>query len=74
MGGAGNDEAAGKYKLIYIYMHTHTHTHSHTHTLGLWEELERMVPLANISYLFDESKGLGSVAPMYPPPPPPGVR
>ena len=33
-----------------------------------------MDALPNISYLFDESKGMGTVAPAYPPPPPAGVR
>ena len=43
-------------------------------TRGIWEHLLNMQPLPNISYLFDESKGMGTVAGSYPAPPPEGVR
>uniref|UniRef100_A0A6T8MTK1 Xylose isomerase-like TIM barrel domain-containing protein n=1 Tax=Hemiselmis andersenii TaxID=464988 RepID=A0A6T8MTK1_HEMAN len=40
----------------------------------LWKPLLASSPPANLSFLFDESKGLGVVAASYPPPPPEGVR
>uniref|UniRef100_A0A7S0LTR1 Phosphoribosylanthranilate isomerase n=1 Tax=Cryptomonas curvata TaxID=233186 RepID=A0A7S0LTR1_9CRYP len=42
-------------------------------TKALWEGLLSSVP-PNVSFLFDESKGRGTVLTEYPPPPPQGVR
>lgn len=42
-------------------------------TKGLWEPLLKSHP-PNLSFLFDESKGLGIVASSYPPPPSPPTK